>query len=213
MQRRRLTRRHLLLGATATTGLALGRLPMVHAADPVTLRIAGTGVNQFKELADKAKEELGFTIQYTSLVSDDVVKRAVTQASSFDLLDSEYWMLKKIVPSGNLQGIDVKKIKYYDQIVPIFTQGKLPDGKPVATEGISPLKVAYLAAAKSKEFAKTPSEWMTVIPTVYNADTLGIRPDLIKEPITSWAQLLAPEFKGKAAILDIPSIGIMDAAM
>jgi len=214
MQKRQPTRRRVLLGAAATTGFALGaRLPAVHAADPVTLRIAGTGVNQFKELADKAKQELGFTIQYTSLVSDDVVKRAVTQPSSFDLLDAEYWMLKKIVPSGNLQGIDTKKIKYYNQIVPIFTQGKLPDGKPVAMEGISPIKVAYLTAAKSKEFAKTPSQWMTVIPTIYNADTLGIRPDLIKGPIDSWAQLLDPKFKGKAAILDIPSIGIMDAAM
>ncbi|MBO0736384.1 MAG: extracellular solute-binding protein [Alphaproteobacteria bacterium] len=213
-----LTRRRVLLRGAALGGLVLGSrrfraVPAVYAAGPVTLRIAGTGVNQFKELADKAREELGFTIQYTSLVSDDVVKRAVTQPSSFDLLDSEYWMLKKIVPSGNLQGIDVKKIEYYDQIVPIFTQGKLPDGKPVATEGISPLKVAYLTAAKSKDFANTPSEWMTVIPTVYNADTLGVRPDLIKNPVNSWAQLLAPEFKGKAAILDIPSIGIMDAAM
>jgi putative spermidine/putrescine transport system substrate-binding protein len=218
MQQRPLTRRRVLLAAASTAGLAAGSnafrgFPTVHAADPVTLRIAGTGVNQFKELADKAKAELGFTIQYTSLVSDDVVKRAVTQASSFDLLDSEYWMLKKIVPSGNLRGIDVKKVKYYDQIVPIFTKGKLPDGKPVAAQGISPLKVAYLTAEKSKEFSKTPSEWMTVIPTVYNADTLGIRPDLIGEPIDSWARLLDPKFKGKAAILDIPSIGIMDAAM
>ena len=212
------TRRRILQRTASTAGLALGsyalgRFPAVHAADPVTLRIAGTGVNQFKELADKAKEELGFTIQYTSLVSDDVVKRAVTQASSFDLLDTEYWMLKKIVPSGNLRGIDTKKIKYYDQIVPIFTQGKLPDGKPVAMQGISPIKVAYLTADKSKEFSKGPSQWMTVIPTVYNADTLGIRPDLIGQPIDSWAQLLDPKFKGKAAILDIPAIGIMDAAM
>ena len=45
---------------------------------------------------------------------------------------------------------------------------------------------------------------MTVIPTVYNADTLGIRPDLIKRPIESWAELLNPEFKGKSAILNIP---------
>ena len=54
---------------------------------------------------------------------------------------------------------------------------------------------------------------MTLIPTVYNADTLGIRPDLIKRPIDSWAELLDPEFKGKAAILNVPAIGIMDAAM
>jgi putative spermidine/putrescine transport system substrate-binding protein len=218
MQHRNPTRRRVLLGAASAGGALLGSgtfrgFPAVHAADPVTLRIAGTGVNQFKELADKAKEELGFTIQYTSLVSDDVVKRAVTQASSFDLLDTEYWMLKKIVPSGNLRGIDVKKIKFYDQIVPIFTQGKLPDGKPVAMQGISPIKVAYLTADKAKDFAKSPTQWMTAIPTVYNADTLGIRPDLIGEPINSWAQLLDPKFKGKSAILDIPAIGIMDTAM
>jgi len=54
---------------------------------------------------------------------------------------------------------------------------------------------------------------MTLIPKVYNADTLGILPDLIKWPIESWAELLNPEFKGKASILNIPSIGIMDAAM
>ena len=54
---------------------------------------------------------------------------------------------------------------------------------------------------------------MTLIPTIYNADTLGIRPDLIGRPIESWAELLNPEFQGKASILDISSIGIMDMAM
>ena len=153
--------------------------------------------NQFKELADKCKADLGFTMQYTSLISDDVVKRAVTQPSSFDLLDSEYWMLKKIVPSGNLRGMDAKKIKYYDEIVPIFTKGELPDGKKVATQGIAPIKVAYLTAEKSEKFATRRPQWMTVIPTVYNADTLGIRPDLIKRPIDSWARAAQPRIQGQ----------------
>jgi putative spermidine/putrescine transport system substrate-binding protein len=217
-QRTGTSRRRFLRGTVASAGLALGAgaftgFRFVRAAEPVTLRIAGTGVNQFKELADECKADLGFTVQYTSLVSDDVVKRAVTQPSSFDLLDSEYWMLKKIVPSGNLRGIDATKIKNYDKIVPIFTKGELPNGKKVAMEGIAPIKVAYLTAEKSKDFASGPSQWMTVIPTVYNADTLGIRPDLINRPIDSWAELLNPEFKGKSSILNIPSIGIMAAAM
>jgi putative spermidine/putrescine transport system substrate-binding protein len=212
------TRRRFLTGTASIGGMAFGAgaitdFPCLRAAEPVTLRIAGTGVNQFRELADKCKADLGFTVQYTSLVSDDVVKRAVTQPSSFDLLDSEYWMLKKIVPSGNLRGIDTTRIKYYDNIVPIFTKGELPGGKKVARQGIAPIKVAYLTAEKSKDFASEPSQWMTVIPTVYNADTLGIRPDMIKRPIESWAELLNPDFKGKSAILNIPSIGIMDAAM
>jgi len=63
------------------------------------------------------------------------------------------------------------------------------------------------------EFMPEPTGWMTLIPTIYNADTLGIRPDLIERPIETWAELLNPEFKGKASILDISSIGIMDMAM
>ncbi len=211
------TRRRFLQGAAGVGAVAgaqaITGFPFVHAQETPVLRIAGTGVNQFKQLADKAKEDLGIEIKYTSLTSDDVVKRAVTQPTSFDLLDSEYWMLKKIVPSGNLKGMDVTKIKYYDQIVPIFTKGELPDGTKVAREGVSPIKVSYLTAGESKEFATEPTQWMTLIPTVYNADTLGIRPDLIKRPINSWAELLNSEFKGKASILNIPSIGIMDAAM
>jgi putative spermidine/putrescine transport system substrate-binding protein len=70
-----------------------------------------------------------------------------------------------------------------------------------------------LEGQHSTKFAKSPTQWVTLIPTTYNADTLGIRPDIVKRPIESWKELLNPEFKGKASILDIPSIGIMDAAM
>ncbi|TIL77546.1 MAG: ABC transporter substrate-binding protein, partial [Mesorhizobium sp.] len=65
----------------------------------------------------------------------------------------------------------------------------------------------------AKTFAKQPTQWMTMVPTIYNADTLGIRPDLVGREITTWADIMDPAFKGKAAILNIPSIGIMDAAM
>jgi putative spermidine/putrescine transport system substrate-binding protein len=54
---------------------------------------------------------------------------------------------------------------------------------------------------------------MTLIPTIYNADTLGIRPDLVGRPIASWKDLVDPAFMGTASILNSPSTGIMDAAM
>ena len=65
----------------------------------------------------------------------------------------------------------------------------------------------------STTFAKEPTQWMTLIPTIYNADTLGIRPDLVGREIKNWKDILDPAFKGKTSILNIPSIGIMDAAM
>lgn len=212
-----ISRRELLrgtaLGAAAAAASSFPA-PFGFTRTPITLRLAGTGVNAFNQIAERCKQDLGFDLQITTLVSDDVVRRAVTQPTSFDLLDSEYWMLKKIVPSGNLRGMNVKRIKLYDKIVPIFTQGKLPDGTPTSRIGIAPIKVSYVKQeVDPKEFADGPTDFLTLVPTVYNADTLGIRPDLIKRPIESWAELANPEFRGKASILNIPSIGIMDAGM
>ena len=195
-------------GAAAITGF-----PYVHAQDKPVLRYLGTAVNQDKAIAEKFKADTGIEIQYVAVDTDDVTKRAVTAPNSFDLLDTEYFSLRKIVPTGNLKGIDAKRIKNADKITPVFTKGELPNGKKIGDQGTAPKKVIFLDGEKSTAFAKAPTEWLTLIPTTYNADTLGIRPDLIKRPIASWKELLNPEFKGKAAILNIPSIGIMDAAM
>jgi putative spermidine/putrescine transport system substrate-binding protein len=207
------SRRTVIQGMAGMAGiLASGMAPFVHAQEKVVLRYLGTAVNQDKEIADKFKADTGIEIQYVAVTTDEVSKRALTAPNSFDLLDTEYFSLKKIVPSGNLKGIDVKKVKNADKITPLFTKGEVA-GKKVGDQGTAPKKVMYLEAEKSKKFSTTPTQFMTLIPTTYNADTLGIRPDLIKRPVTSWAELLNPEFKGKAAILNIPSIGIMDAAM
>ena len=205
-----LQRRTLLKGAAAVGGAMA--FPYVRAADPITLRYLGTAVNQDKAIAEKFKADTGITIQYIPVTTDDVTKRAVTAPNSFDLIDTEYFSLKKIIPTGNLLGIDTKRIKNADKITTLFTKGEV-GGKKVGDQGTAPKKVMYLDKPDAKTFASTPTQFMTLIPTVYNADTLGIRPDLIKRPIESWKELLNPEFKGKAAILNIPSIGIMDAAM
>ncbi|MEO1744860.1 MAG: extracellular solute-binding protein, partial [Cyanobacteria bacterium J06629_9] len=112
-----------------------------------------------------------------------------------------------------LQPIDTTRIKNFDKIVPFFTTGEF-NGLPVeSAQGTAPIKVMYVNGPDSAEFASTPTDWATMIPFQYNADTLGYRPDLVSKEITSWADLFDPAFKGKTSILDIPSIGIMDAAL
>lgn len=209
------TRRRTLLkgavGGAVATGGGLG-FPFVQAQEKITLRYLGTAVNQDKAIAEKFEKDTGIKIQYIPVTTDDVTKRAVTAPNSFDLIDTEYFSLKKILPTGNLLGIDTKRIKHADKITTLFTKGEVA-GKKVGDQGTAPKKVMYVEKPDAKTFSAAPTQFMTLIPTVYNADTLGIRPDLIKRPIESWKELLNPEFKGKAAILNIPSIGIMDAAM
>src|SRR5438132_1180819 len=204
------SRRTVLKGAAAA---AIAGFPAIVSAQPVTLRYLGTAVNQSKEIAQKVKADLGLVIEYIPVTTDEVAKRIITQPNSFDVVDAEYFQLRKVIPSGNLLGMDARRIKYADKITPIFTKGELPGGRKIGDQGTAPKKVFYLEAQNGKTFASSPTQWITLIPTVYNADTLGIRPDLIKRPIASWKELLNPEFKGKASILNIPSIGIMDAAM
>src|ERR1700710_21723 len=202
-------------GGVLAAASALGSFPApaVWASEEKVLRYLGTAVNQSDDITKRVKAETGITIQNIVATTDDVTKRVATQPNSFDMLDTEYFSLKKLIPSGNLLAMDAKKITNFDKVTPVLTKGELPNGKKIGDQGTAPKKVMFLEGQHSTKFSATPTEWVTLIPTTYNADTLGIRPDLIKRPITSWAELLNPEFKGKAALLNIPSIGIMDCAM
>jgi putative spermidine/putrescine transport system substrate-binding protein len=218
MSKMRYSRRSFLKSSAmaAAGGFAASALPapMIWAQEikDITLRQVGTGVSAFNEVAAKVKEDLGFTLEMTALDSDAVTQRAATQPDSYDIADIEYWICKKVWPTGNLQAMDVSKIANYDKIVGIFRNGKLTPESVIA-QGTAPHTVGFVDGPGGTSFVAEESGWMTLIPTIYNADTLGIRPDLIKRPIESWAELLNPEFKGKASILDISSIGIMDMAM
>jgi putative spermidine/putrescine transport system substrate-binding protein len=211
------SRRQVLKGSAAAVGLAAGSgaitgFPTIWAQSNITLRQFGTGVSNLNAIADRCKQDLGITLQMTALDSDAVAQRAVTQPDSYDIADIEYWICKKVFPAGVMQPMDTSKIKYFDKIVPIFITGKLTPGSTIA-QGTAPHTVGFVEGKTSTKFAKEPTQWMTMIPTIYNADTLGIRPDLVGRPITHWKDIMDPAFKGKTAILNIPSIGIMDAAM
>ena len=200
-------------GAVAGSGAITG-FPTIWAQNikNVTLRQFGTGVSNLNAVAEKVKSDLGFTLSMTALDTDAVTQKAVTQPKSYDVADIEYFAIKKVFPTGVMQPMDAKKIKLYDKIVPIFTKGKLTPDSPMA-QGTTPYSVGFVDGPNGKTFAKDATGWMTLIPTIYNADTLGIRPDLVGRPISHWKDLVDPAFKGKASILNIPSIGIMDAAM
>ncbi|MEL6383335.1 MAG: extracellular solute-binding protein [Cyanobacteria bacterium J06626_18] len=179
----------------------------------VKLRLIGTGVSQINEIRDKAQEDLGFQLEMRALSTEENNQIAITQPGQYDIFDGEYFSLPLVVPSGNLQPVEVARIKDFDKIVSFFTTGEF-EGMPVeASQGTAPYRVMYVTGPDAKEFSNTPTDHATLIPFQYNADTLGYRPDLVGRQIETWGELFNEEFRGKTSILDIPQIGIMDAAM
>ncbi len=215
-----ITRRRLLQGASALGGLTVGAggltgFPTIWAQNvkDVTLLHAGPPVSAFPQIAEQATKDLGFTVHMQAAENADLLNRFLTQSSAIDVGDVNFTFMKYLVGRNVLQAIPLAKYKWWDQTMLTYTKGEYPDGKKVSTQGTAPYGVLYATGPDGQKFHKGPSDWLTGVPTITNADTLGIRPDLIKRPIASWADLLAPEFKGKAALQDQPTVGVIDVAL
>jgi putative spermidine/putrescine transport system substrate-binding protein len=215
-----MTRRQVVKVAAAGTGIALGSglvrgFPTIWAQNLKNIRLihAGASYSAIVDIARQATKDLGFQVEMQTADEASLLNRLVTQPRTIDIADIEYYFQNYLVGRNIIQPIPVKKYKLWDETLPIFTKGEFPLGHNMSTQGTLPYKVQYVISPNAKTFAPHPTEWITGVPTVFNADTLGIRPDLIHRPIEHWSELLNPEFKGKTAIVDVPSIGIMDAAM
>jgi putative spermidine/putrescine transport system substrate-binding protein len=212
------SRRNILKGGAAAVGAAavsevIGA-PTIWAQEikNITLRHVGVSYSVVQAVGEQASKDLGFKVITQNTDTSGAITRFITQPRSVDIPDLEAWQAKVAVPRGILQGIDVKKIKEFDNILSIFTKGEYK-GDKVSTQGISPYPAMYIASKDSTKIVPGVHDWMTFMPQVYNADSIGYRPDLIKHKVTQWKELIDPKYKGKSAILDVPNIGIMDAAL
>jgi putative spermidine/putrescine transport system substrate-binding protein len=179
----------------------------------VTLLHAGPPVAAIPKIGEQATKDLGFTIKMQATENVDLLNRFLSQSSAIDVGDVSIVFMKYLVGRNVLQAIPVAKYKHWDQTIPVFTKGTYPDGSEASNQGVAPYSVLYATDATGQKFADGVSDWLTGIPTITNADTLGVRPDLVGRPISSWADLISPEFKGKAALQDQPTVGVIDVAM
>jgi putative spermidine/putrescine transport system substrate-binding protein len=201
------------VGVAAGSG-AISGFPTIWAQDikDITLRHIGVSYSVVQAIGDQASKDLGFKVSMQNLDTSTALTRFITQPQSVDIPDLEAWQVKVCGPRGILQAIDRSKIKEFDNFLPIFTKGEY-EGKKVSYQGIPAYQVMYVSDASATKIVTGEGPHVSFLPQVYNADSIGYRPDLIGHPITQWKELLAPAFKGKSAILDVPNIGIMDAAL
>jgi putative spermidine/putrescine transport system substrate-binding protein len=221
-QRRRVSRRTLLQSVAASAGVAVGSgvisgFPTIWAQDikDVTLLHVGGSFSAIKEIGERATKELGFTVQMQAMDPASQLSRSVAEPRTIDINDLQATSLPYLAGRGVLAPIPVSRYRLWDKTVSIFTKGVFPDGRAVSAQGYSPAKTTFWDGPGAKKLADKPTEFLAMVPTIYNADTLGIRPDLVggRDKVTSWKDLLDPSYKGKAALVDYAPIGVMDVAM
>jgi putative spermidine/putrescine transport system substrate-binding protein len=201
-------RRFVGTAAAATAGAITGFPAIVSAAE--TIRTIGLGVSIINEIQGRASKDLKLSIRGQALGYGAMFGKMLNQNDQYEVAEGYYNDFDVMVPAKVWQPIDTKRIKDWDKVTNLAKTGKLtPDSK----EGQGDAPFRHLWIDKDGNRVKGPSRYITAVPAWHNADSLGYNPKETKRKIESWAELFSPDFKGKVALLNVPQIGTMDAAM
>ena len=195
---------------------ALGGFPAILKAEHArpTIRVMGTHVTLQEELRLRAEKELGINIQFYPGGSAEVLMRATTNPSSFDLYEQWSNSIRVLWNAGAIQSIDTHRIQYWNEINNLSKTGQISEGAKIG-RGDAPHRILYVQ--KDNALGREPSQHVSFLPYVHNTDSFGYDSRYIEvgEPyITeSWGWLLNKKYSGKVAIVNEPTIGIFDLAL
>jgi len=170
--------------------------------DP-SLRVLVTPPSGHSEISKQAATELGFDIKLSVLPTEALLRKAVSEPDSFDLIQAEYWMINELTNSGVIQPVKASEIDRFHEISPLFINGMI-DGEQVSCGGVPPHSV---------QFADHDRTWLNVIPTICNSDTLGWRQDRLSREVISWGDILAPDLSGRVALADLPAVSYLEVSL
>lgn len=194
-----------------TAGRGQGRpqeAPAVHRPRP-PVRVLGTSVTQTPTLKRAAEEDLGLTLQFITLDGTEAQRQGALSPGSFDLYDQWFHDIDLIWPTGSIRPIDIGRIDRWDEINALPKTGRLRPDLPRPVGG-DPSRRLFVQLDGT--LGDTPSERISMLPTVHNADSFVIVGD---DPgrVTSWAALLDPDWSGRVVLQADAAIGALDVAL
>jgi putative spermidine/putrescine transport system substrate-binding protein len=194
------------VAVAATTGASFMRI--AEAADG--LRSIGLGVSEINEIQDKATKDLGFPVSGQAMGYGEMFGKMLNQNDQYEIAEGYFNDMDVMLPAKVWQPIDTKKLKDWDKVTNLTKTGKLT---PESSVGQGDAPYLFLWVDENSNKVKGPSQYISMCPAWHNADSLGYNPKATGRPIESWGELLNKDFKGKVALLNVPQIGVMDAAM
>jgi putative spermidine/putrescine transport system substrate-binding protein len=214
LDRREFLKKGALLGASAAVS-TLSFPAILHAKNKYpTIKVIGTHVTLQETIRLQAQKDLGINIEFYPGGSAEVMLRASTNPGSFDLYEQWSNSIRPLWESDSIQPIEVKKLKYWDEINPLSKTGKISENAKLGA-GDSPNKILFIQ--KDGSLGSNPTDQISFMPYVHNVDSFGYNSNVIKKGIPyeteSWAWLLDAKYHGRVALVNEPTIGIFDAAL
>ena len=175
-----------------------------------TLRTVGLGVSVINEIQGRASKDLGARVRGQALGSGAMFDKILNQNDQYEIAEGYYEYLDVLIPAKVWQPIDTTRIKDWEKVTDLTKTGRLT---PESNLGQGDAPFRHLWLDKDGNRVQGPSRYISMMPGWHNADSIGYNPEETSRKIDSWAELFSPDFKGKVALLNVPRIGAMDAAL
>ena len=210
-----MNRRNFLKQAALTSAGVTGFPAILHAKNRYpTIKVLGTHVTLQEVIRQKAMSDLKINIEFYPGGSAEVLTRAISDPSSFDVYEQWSNSARLLWNSGAIQAIDSTRLKYWDEINALPKTGVISENSKIGL-GDSPNKVLYIQ--DDLTLAATPTDQLSFMPYVHNVDSFGYNSNVITEGVPykteSWGWLLDDSHRGRVAIVNEPTIGLFDLAL
>lgn len=206
------TRRHFLKGALAT--VSAGAAPFAIGKPKPVIRVLGTHVTLREAIREQAEADLGIRLVFEPKGSAAVLQKASVNPQSFDLYEQWSNSINVLWRSQAIQPIEKRRLRFWDEINDLTKTGKISEKAKIGA-GDAPHKILHVQ--KDGSLSAQHTDEISFLPYVHNVDSFGYvvnkMPDRFKTDNESWGWLLDPEFKGKVAIVNDPTIGLFDLAL
>ncbi|GGY35176.1 hypothetical protein GCM10011297_05290 [Bacterioplanes sanyensis] len=207
-----LSRRQLIKGLI--TGASAVAAPWVHTAGKPKVRVLGTHVTLQETIRQQAMQDLNIDLVFEPRGSAAVLQKASMHPEAFDLYEQWSNSLGVLWRSGAIQGIDKRRIHYWDELNDLSKTGKLSADANLGA-GDAPYRILHIQP--NGELGIEHTDTLSFLPYVHNVDSFGYNTEFIAPGIPyqteSWGWLLEPRYRGQVGIVNAPAIGLFDLAL
>lgn len=213
MNRRRFLQTSGSLGLAGASTLAFPSI--IRARDtPPTIRVLGTHVTLQESIRQQAEKDLGIRIEFYPGGDAEVLLKASTDPSSFDLYEQWSDSINVLWGADTIQPIEISKLTYWNEINGLSKTGRLSPGASLGA-GDAPHQLLFIQT--NGTLGSNPTGRISFMPYVHNTDSFGYNSAIIPRGVPyeteSWGWLLDDRYHGKVAIVNAPTIGLFDLAL